>query len=64
MLKLIRIKGKEYFASRITRIDMKEGIVKLCGDVPRIELFARQSAEGWDCWGLEAPDDKKHITGI
>ena len=22
-----------------------------------IELFARQSAPGWDCWGLEAPDD-------
>lgn len=29
MLKLIRIKGKEYFVSRITRIDMKEGIVKI-----------------------------------
>ena len=22
-----------------------------------IELFARQSADRWDCWGLEAPDD-------
>ena len=28
-------------------------IVQLCGDVPRIELFARQEVEGWDCWGNE-----------
>jgi hypothetical protein len=27
--------------------------VEFCGDVPRIELFARQHAEGWDCWGDE-----------
>lgn len=24
---------------------------------PRIELFARQYAEGWDCWGNEAPGE-------
>lgn len=23
------------------------------GDLPRIELFARQYADGWDCWGNE-----------
>ena len=28
-------------------------IVDLCGDLPRIELFARHYAEGWDCWGNE-----------
>lgn len=28
-------------------------IVKVCGDIPRIELFARQDIEGWDCWGNE-----------
>lgn len=33
--------------------EVRERIVKLCGDVPRIELFARQEAEGWDCWGNE-----------
>ena len=32
---------------------VRENIVKLCGDVPRIELFARQQVEGWDCWGDE-----------
>lgn len=32
---------------------VRERIVQLCGDVPRIELFARQEIEGWDCWGDE-----------
>ena len=27
-------------------------IVELCGDLPRIELFARQEVDGWDCWGF------------
>ena len=25
------------------------------GDLPRIELFAREAAPGWDVWGNEAP---------
>ena len=33
--------------------EVRNRIVKLCGDVPRIELFARQYADGWDCWGNE-----------
>ena len=28
-------------------------IIKLCGDVSRIELFARNRREGWDAWGNE-----------
>lgn len=32
---------------------VRERIVELVGDLPRIELFARQTAEGWDCWGNE-----------
>ena len=32
-------------------------IENLMGEVTRIELFARQAAEGWDRWGLEAPGD-------
>lgn len=35
---------------------MREMIEKVSYE-PRIELFARQSAPGWDCWGLEAPDE-------
>lgn len=36
----------------------REAIEKLCGDVPRVELFARDAAAGWDCWGNQAPQDK------
>lgn len=32
---------------------VRDKIVEFCGDVPRIELFARQTKEGWDCWGDE-----------
>lgn len=31
----------------------RERIVELLGDVPRIELFARQRLDGWDAWGNE-----------
>ena len=34
---------------------VRNKIVELCGDIPRIELFARDKKEGWDCWGNEAP---------
>ena len=32
---------------------IREKIVELAGDLPRIELFARQSPAGWDVWGNE-----------
>lgn len=31
----------------------RDKIVELLGDVDRIELFARDTADGWDCWGDE-----------
>ena len=34
--------------------EARRRIVALMGDVPRIELFARQHPEGWDVWGNEA----------
>lgn len=33
--------------------EVRDRIVELFGDLPRIELFARQICEGWDCWGNE-----------
>lgn len=35
--------------------EIRDNIVKICGDLSRIELFARNQFEGWDCWGKEAP---------
>lgn len=33
--------------------ETRDRIVNLLGDLPRIELFARQHSDGWDCWGNE-----------
>ena len=33
--------------------EAREKIVALMGDVPRVELFARQIPPGWDVWGNE-----------
>lgn len=35
--------------------ETRDRIVELMGDLPRIELFAREAAPGWDAWGNEAP---------
>ena len=35
---------------------IRDKIVELCGDLPRIELFARQRTEGWDTFGDEIHD--------
>ena len=35
---------------------VRERIVELIGDLPRIELFAREAPPGWDVWGDEAPE--------
>ena len=32
---------------------VRDKIVELCGDIPRIELFAREKIDGWDCYGNE-----------
>lgn len=34
-------------------IQVRDEIVKLCGDVPRVELFARETADGWDSIGYD-----------
>lgn len=37
--------------------EARDRIVQLFGDVPRIELFARQKVDGWDSWGNEIESD-------
>ncbi|MBU1051087.1 MAG: hypothetical protein KJ718_00845 [Nanoarchaeota archaeon] len=37
--------------------EVRDRIVELFGDLPRIELFARQKTEGWDVWGNEVESD-------
>lgn len=33
--------------------EARDRLVQLLGDVPRIELFARETTPGWDVWGNE-----------
>ena len=33
--------------------EARDKIVSLMGDLPRVELFARQTPPGWDVWGNE-----------
>jgi N6-adenosine-specific RNA methylase IME4 len=49
---------KQLFEAERTKHSKKPDCVRgfieeLFGDIPRIELFARQYADGWDCWGNE-----------
>ena len=37
----------------------REKIVELMGDVPRVELFARETFPGWDAWGNEIENSIK-----
>ena len=37
--------------------EVKKRIIDLCGDLPRIELFARNKSDGWDVWGNEVESD-------
>jgi len=37
--------------------ETRDRIVRLMGDLPRIELFARQKVDGWTSWGLDAKED-------
>lgn len=37
--------------------EARERMVQLYGDVPRIELFARERVDGWHAWGNEVESD-------
>ena len=37
--------------------EVRKRIVELMGDIPRIELFAREKTPGWDVWGNEVESD-------
>ena len=37
--------------------EVRDRIVELLGDLPRVELFAREYTPGWDVWGNEIESD-------
>lgn len=45
--------------------EVAKRIVKLMGDLPRLELFARRRMDGWDAWGneIECSSDAIRVLG-
>jgi N6-adenosine-specific RNA methylase IME4 len=41
--------------------EVRQRIIKLCGNVPRIELFAREKHEVWDVWCNQLPDTTQNL---
>lgn len=37
--------------------EVRKRIVELMGNIPRIELFAREKVDGWHTWGNEVSND-------
>ena len=50
----IQSEGKALVHSRKPE-QVRDLIVELCGDLPRLEMFARGQAYGWDVFGNEVP---------
>jgi site-specific DNA-methyltransferase (adenine-specific) len=50
-VKQIILAHRENHSKKPNRV--RNDIIRLLGDLPRIELFARQHTDGWDCWGNE-----------
>lgn len=46
--------------------EVRKHIDSLCGDVSKIELFARQEFSGWDCWGNQTSFFEKasHVEAL
>lgn len=60
--KRISASVRQFISEKSTMHSKKPSIVRdritdLVGDLPRIELFARQKTEGWDVWGNEVESD-------
>jgi N6-adenosine-specific RNA methylase IME4 len=43
--------------------EVRDRIVRLMGDVPRVELFARERVQGWEAWGNEVEANAAPHTG-
>jgi len=44
--------------------EVRNRILKLCGDIPRIELFARTKIHGWDVWGNDPKLENKPLEAF
>ncbi len=45
-------------------VEVRDRIVELLGDLPRIELFAREKIKGWDSLGNEVPKEEQTLISV
>ena len=66
-MSLVRVYPVGYFTMRDNGA-MDDKILSLMGDLPRVELFARQTPPGWAVWGNEVtptiPDFGTHCPEV
>jgi len=43
--------------------EVSKRITEMCKDLPKIELFARETADGWDSWGNEITTNSREVEG-
>lgn len=60
-VKAFRIQKPNFIQTKVGRHsekpeEMRE-LIEATGLIPRLELFARQRRDGWDCWGNEVESD-------
>lgn len=55
--RIINEEGKNKILHSAKPPEVRKRIVELMGDLPRIELFAREKADGYDVWGNEVESD-------
>lgn len=60
-VKAFRLQIPNFIQTKVRKHSQKpdemRAIIEMTGLVPRIELFAREAAEGWDVWGNEVESD-------
>ena len=44
--------------------EVRNRIIQLCGDLPRIELFARTKIHGWDVWGNDSKLESESLENF
>jgi N6-adenosine-specific RNA methylase IME4 len=43
---------------------IRDKLIQLLGDVPRIELFSRSNIDGWDAWGNQCDRSVELHAGV
>lgn len=64
-VKAFRCQKRNFIQSKVRKHSQKPdhfyGLIESLNINPKIELFARNRREGWDCWGNEVPKEEQKM---